>query len=591
MAKTSAKRPKFVEPESIDIRYELHDLPTAQHKAGLAGLLLQIESMKESRKAGELPPETEIPEVQELAGTVAVIRFTKKASQDLFDDAYSAKVVEARSASKWPGAILKREESNPSPKPGEPKRLFIYDVIQPEGPFLRRYTEGDKEPWHRLWRTMLWKVPRSRPTTRTPFNNRAQPEPIPTKEGADTWKALVANEKAKADGEFSMVELAGAVMLGVQAINAELVRFENRADHDPLLHFWPLTARVFVPEMIDADGNREFVGFVLAVPDVSDLIEFNRAYRRLLQELGPKSRWGRPVEAIISLPAQGSLEFLRHLDDLATRKVLAEGPARYMAGVEFFHMVPAGQNVKMAAHGRIPPDSRLLSEYSGIRASCRNPLFLSCRLLAALRKEPWFAEFGDPLADRDWSFFVHSMGDRRRTPPAMAGFATDAGLRFKAIGERLVHIKKGTAMRDLAMPPEAVDRLVYDLVGAYVKERACGRSGVDPKDEKWWSKTAEERRDVCSKLFLEIRSRNDDDFVRHFTATLGSVPQWLKEGGYLAVAHALMLPYTEETGPDRPRTRDDVKTLTLLALSAHSRSYTPRDDADSEADATNEEDD
>ena len=31
---------------SVTVKYDLFDLPTAQHKAGLAGLLLQIESMK-----------------------------------------------------------------------------------------------------------------------------------------------------------------------------------------------------------------------------------------------------------------------------------------------------------------------------------------------------------------------------------------------------------------------------------------------------------------------------------------------------------------------------------------------------------------
>jgi hypothetical protein len=35
MAKKNAKP---ATPTSIDLRYDLHDLPSAQHKAGLAGL-------------------------------------------------------------------------------------------------------------------------------------------------------------------------------------------------------------------------------------------------------------------------------------------------------------------------------------------------------------------------------------------------------------------------------------------------------------------------------------------------------------------------------------------------------------------------
>jgi hypothetical protein len=45
-----------------------------------------------------------------------------------------------------------------------------------------------------------------------------------------------------------------------------------------------------------------------------------------------------------------------------------------------------------------------------------------------------------------------------------------------------------------------------------------------------------------------------------------------------------MRPYAIDDGPARPRTRDDVKTLTMLALSAHSRSLKSRNQS---ADAPN----
>ena len=128
-------------------------------------------------------------------------------------------------------------------------------------------------------------------------------------------------------------------------------------------------------------------------------------------------------------------------------------------------------------------------------------------------------------------------------------------------------------------PPDAVDAIIYDLVRVYVRERACARAGVKPDDEHWWTKTAEERRDVCAKLFLEFRSRHGDEFVSYFTDTIASVAQWLPEGRFLAVARALMCPFSADGGPDRPRTRDDVKTLAMLALSAHSRSIKSRDAA------------
>lgn len=132
-------------------------------------------------------------------------------------------------------------------------------------------------------------------------------------------------------------------------------------------------------------------------------------------------------------------------------------------------------------------------------------------------------------------------------------------------------------MERLAASHEAVDAIVYEMVRVYVRERACARAGVSPEDDDWWSRTADERRDVCAKLFLELRSRHGDEFVSYFTDTLASVAQWLDEDRFLLVSRALMRPYAAEDGPDRPRTRDDIKTLTMLALAAHSRSPRTKD--------------
>src|SRR3954470_13061550 len=140
-------------PTSIDVRYDLRDLPSAQHKAGLAGMLLQIEDMAERRRKGLLPQQCEVPEILPSLGpmtTAVVVRFTERSAQDLFDDLYAAETVEVRSKSKWQGAAAKREEINPDPGPDGPRRWFVYDTVQPTGHFLRRYAEGDREPWHKL---------------------------------------------------------------------------------------------------------------------------------------------------------------------------------------------------------------------------------------------------------------------------------------------------------------------------------------------------------------------------------------------------------------------------------------------------------
>ena len=68
-----AKKKPATQPESITIRYELYELPTAQHKAGLAGLLLQIDSMNERVAAGGLPTSVQSPIVEEMSAAFCAV--------------------------------------------------------------------------------------------------------------------------------------------------------------------------------------------------------------------------------------------------------------------------------------------------------------------------------------------------------------------------------------------------------------------------------------------------------------------------------------------------------------------------------------
>src|SRR5437016_6096082 len=94
-----------VNPTEVAVAYDLFDLPTAFHKAGLAGLVLLLESLKARRvlKDGDVK--------SQLNPTSATISFTEPLLQKLMDDVYDARVVEVSVRSKWQGAELKREES------------------------------------------------------------------------------------------------------------------------------------------------------------------------------------------------------------------------------------------------------------------------------------------------------------------------------------------------------------------------------------------------------------------------------------------------------------------------------------------------
>jgi CRISPR-associated protein Cmx8 len=73
--------------ESVMVSFDLFDLPTAQHKAGLAGLVLQIRYMEQAKPP--IPIER-IPVIETLTATGCRVRFTAASTQGLFDEVYGA---------------------------------------------------------------------------------------------------------------------------------------------------------------------------------------------------------------------------------------------------------------------------------------------------------------------------------------------------------------------------------------------------------------------------------------------------------------------------------------------------------------------
>jgi CRISPR-associated protein Cmx8 len=570
MGKAKTKAPPV---ESVTVRYDLFELPTAQHKAGLAGLLLQIQSMRDRQRHGA--GDEHIPRV-EATTTTATVRFTAASVQGVFDDLYDAALERVLVKSKWQGQepvdTVDIEEAGPDGEPPRKSRRFVYEVVQPCGHFLRQHLPkmDPTKDWHKLWREMLWAVPRGRPLSRIPFEERAEGRHCG--EGQAVWADLVRVEKARRTNQFHTTEVASSLWLGAQAFNAEAVPFQGRAEQSLLLHFWPLTVQVFAPQQLDADGNSDFVGYVLAIPEVSDLEGFLADYPQLLKELCTDVRGYRPAEAVIDLPAQGALEFLNHLARLARHKAERSRVQYSVGSIEFFHLVKLGNNIKTMAAGRVAPRPYLLDGYRSIvgepghPSPYRNPLFRRGLMLALLNEQGWYQPFAAFLSERPWPFFIRCQESPRATP----WFAADAARRFEEEFKELQREKTAMSQPNVGAP--RLPLLIHRIVRDYVNRRTEEKSGLkwdDFKDNKVKDESGRERinvpqpyRDakekIASSVFLEMRSRREQDFVDHFTRTFCSVKQFLSEADFAEVARALL------------ESPDDVKTLTLLALSANS---------------------
>lgn len=589
-ATTTKDKPSEI--QTVDVTYNLFDLPTAQHKAGLAGLILQIQSMISRGQPKQL-----IPEIMGDIGSAEVtFRFTKSSVQGLMDDFYDARKVLVEVKSKWPGEppleekiIEEKDEETGTVKP---VKRFVYEVVQPRGHFLEQHLADHDGLWLKLWRDMLWNVPRSKPTTRGPYNSRAEHQPC--SEGTATWKDLVAFETAKRKGGWRTDSISSALLLGAQALNAESVAFEGRVEQTLLLHFWPLTVLIFVPQVIDNDGTSEFVGYSLAIPEVSDLENFCEDYPSLLARLPTEPRGYRPQAALIDLPAQSALEFFSHLGqlvDFQTQQGTTRRIATSVSSVEYLHLVKVGNNVKSQTAGRIDPNPKLMSDYFDImrRGTFRNPLFRATilqSLLDSIRQPiPWHSGFKNLFQHRPWPFFI-SCG---QSPHNLPRFAADAATQFDIISRdfkdslEAFHTQTPRTFQEQMMtdddlatekPRPKLESLIYGLVRTYVNRKTENKSNIKwediinrpkIKDEKTGRERldipkdySEIREKIVSDAFLSMRSRREQDFVDYFTATICSVAQYLPAEDFPVVAQALI---------QEPET---VKTITLLALSANS---------------------
>ena len=548
------------------LSYSLFDLPSAQHKAGLAGLLLLIDSLQ---KRGAKP----LPDISHLSATSVKLTFTQDSIQTVFDDLYDAAQVERTFKSKWSGKTPKRVEieEKRDEKSGKVKKqkIYVYDVIEPKASFLEHYYRGDENGWLKLWRDMLWATLRAQPKTRDVYEQRADSDPC--QEAKSTWKELLKSAKQQKHSQ----SIAGSLFVGAQAANAERITFEGIVEQNFLLHFWPVTVRIFVPETIDREGNTKLHGwngrdgsvYVLAIPEVSDLKEFCGVFPRALDTLDSQVRGYRPANSIITVPEEGGMEFLRNLSLIAEQRA-GSGEVKYsISAIEVFSLEKQGNSVKTHTAGKIIPRQGLLSQYESVRQSCRNPFFKAQLLLNLLRDIDWIEGFLRLFSEQPAEFFIHV----KKTPHQLPFFSTDVRKKFNAIIDEFKRLEEAHSMAEAADPkPQSLEKRIYEMIRSYVTQKTEAKAKLkwsDFKDKKTPDgKMAippdyiEARQKICMDAFLAIRSRREQEFIEYFTGTICSVPQFLPADDYVFVSQALL----EENGWEK------VKTLSMLALSAHS---------------------
>lgn len=521
-------------------RWNLAELPSAQHKAGLAGLAICVQYLQ--RK----PDRKGVCEIVSLDLTGLTLRVDRDGMQALFDDVYDAALEEQERDKPFQNKRTKAEvppkrtaERSVVDKKGveKTKTVYVYDQVVPRGGIIDEWDSapaGTPKLWLKLWRDLVWTTLRGVPATREPYELRAQKKQA--HDGAEAWEALV---QRPLDG----VPLPSTYYLGAQATTAENVPFRDRARMQILLHFWPFAVPIYVPAIVERDGTREFVGYAIVVPDVIDLHGFVTDWAKVARERGCEPAGYLPRDAVVDIPAEAGLDLGRRAYKIITEREGVATTKPWLTAADVFHIEKEGNNVRLRSVARVDLSRARVDAYTRAKAAYWSSEFRRRRITNILEgRDQWSYGYGRLCAITPEDLTIKD-----------SKFRHDCRLAFTEV-EMTQNEEEPT-----------LEHRVYRMIRSFVTQRLVVKHGQEwtwdrvkgtPRENEYNEKKAKIARDA----FLAVRSRTGADFVGYFTSTICSVPQYLGETGFIEVARALH----DETQIEH------VRSLTLLALSANS---------------------
>ena len=547
---------KQTQIEVLTLDYQLTELPSSQHRAGLAGLVLMEGWL---RRLGTNKGICELTRLDEWGAT---LRIDLPGLEALFNEVYAATKEEQEYSQPFKNKITKEiipplreeewQETNPKTGKTKTKKVYIYPVVVPKGGFV-----GDCDPsgnnghWVKLWRDMVWSILRGVPATRKPFEARA--------EGQESDDAIKVWNQLLKPPEKDTVDLPSTYFLGAQASNAENVSFKDRAKYQFLLHFWPYTAQIYVPAVINNEGNRDFIGYALAIPDVARLKSFCEELPEVLRSRNAESGY-RPQDSIIDLAIEGALDTFCRLRDRSVQEG-ERAEADLVLGIDIIHVEKQGNNIKLLEISRLEPENRMIDEYTTAILAFWSPVFRKQRLLNLVNQCPWYTDFEQVLCKLPSK---HSFGSNTFRHDARESFKNEAK-EMTTSANVMSELEDNESQFFQLQDTHTItyEALIYRIVGIYImrklevkyKLRWSAVKGDLDKEKNYKAK----KEKVAKDAFFAVRNRQEEaDFINYFASNICSVPQYIKPEDFFILTKALY----EET--------DKVRTLTMLALSAQS---------------------
>lgn len=537
--------------EILTLEYNLAELPSSQHRAGLAGLVLMVRWLKNE------PEKKGVCELTRIDETSAALQIDREGLQFLFDKVYAAsneeverdKVIKNSRTKEviQPKKTIKKQVLNEKTQKYEEKDFHIYDVVIPQGAFLVDYDKSENGIWIKLWRDLIWGILCSRDRQRIPYKKRANKEDDANISKLWTYLNKTPNKE---------MGLSSSLFVGAEGSNAEDVSFNDIAKNHFLLNFWVFITQVYAPKEWKYDRKTksekaEDVGFSLVVPDVADLEAFCEEMTDILKSRNNKLSGYRPKESVIDVVAEGGLDLMNKLNQRLKMKTHLQ-VSDLLLGVDVIHLHKPknSKSVKILEKTRIDPIRPMIDEYARVKERFNNRIFRNQRMLNVLNEKDWYYGFESLLSKTDSEQTIGNSFFRSDVRKAFE----DIGVTNKSRGENNMDANSQEPI------PKTIEEIVYRLVGTYISAKLKSKYQLEwsegykgtPKEVEYNEKKGK----VAREAFLAIRSRTESDFIDYFASTLCAFPQFLNEKGYATLAENLH----SET--------DKVRTLTMLALSA-----------------------
>lgn len=528
-------------PESFILNYNLFELPTTQHKSGLVGLVLMI------RHLHNLKISKDDIDILSIDKHNVSFKFTQKGMIELFNKTYEAFLGECKSKTKWKDdnkqtiEPIRIDEIEVDGKNGKKKKekLYIYPKVFPFGAFLPYLDpEGPDGIWTKLWRDMLWQIPRGAPLSRIPFNNFSKNKSID--DGIEVYENLALNKNKE-------VVLTGTFLLGIQKATAEGIEYKDINKYQFLLNFWMFVSEIFVPYFIDTEGSKTFNGYVLTFPDIIDLENYCDDYIELLKNRSVDKFAYLPKNAVIDLPLEGGLKSMQNISNIIKSKVQINNEISLndlILSIDIIHASKEGDSVKILYQNKIDSDIFINNEYDKIsKIEFWSYSFRKQILINIINKSKWYNNFIK---------VINSIQIKRSEK---GGYMTEFE-KFAHDARKMLETEKDNLDKENTIN---LNTTIYKIVTNYLTGMLNSKYGLVWNDS-YSNEDKYNYRDKKSKIamnaLLAIRSRNTNDFVKYVSTNIFSISQMMKKEEYLFVTDKLL------------NDTENFKIILMLAFSA-----------------------